>query len=422
MTVKKTYKLSEIAAKLGKKRSTLAEWSNQFREFLPTSGSGTMLKYSEDTIEVFQIIAKMREMHKSYVNIKDYLKNRGQRAFIASVDAPVLPQEDMEARAIKSDDRQPALSLIEQVQDTAAIASLPETLPTALPLQTVTITSTDQTLLAPEAKSPIRAAAHLLSSHFEGIASEMTEQRGIIQQLQQQAQTVLEQNAQLQGIASEVSELRSQIVQATQQLQTATEQIKLLQSMTADSIVLRGSIQQLKQQLLPVTEQLSQTQGIAGEVSELRSGIVQLKQQLQPVKEQLSLTQDIAGEVSELRSGVVQLKQQLQPVKDQLSLTQGIAGEVSELRSGVVQLKQQLQPALEQIARLQGIAGEVSELRISIAHVNQRVNAMQEQNSQGELMATAAEALTQYDRLKEQMIKQQGQINQMAKLLGWRME
>ncbi|WP_270885907.1 MerR family transcriptional regulator [Paenibacillus aestuarii] len=422
MTVKKTYKLSEIATKLGKKRSTLAEWSNQFREFLPTSGSGSMLKYSEDTMEVFQVIAKMREMHKSYANIKDYLKNRGQRAFIASVDAPVYTPEDTETKAVTTDDRQPTAAISHLAQDTVLNAPMPETLPSDPLLLTAPTASSNQATLMPDAKSPIRAAAHLLSSHFEGIASEMTEQRGIIQQLQQHAQTVTEQNVQLQGIAGEVSELRSQIHQVTQQMQTVTEQIKMLQNMTADSIVLRGSIQQLKQQLQPVLEQLAQAQGMAGEVSELRGGIVQLKQQLQHAGEQNARLQGMAGEVSELRGGIVQLKQQLQHSVEQLAQTQSLAGEVSELRGGIAQLKQQLQNAGEQNARLQGMAGEVSELRSSIVQVNQRVQALAEQNKQGELLATASEALTQYDRLGEQMIKQQGQINQMAKLLGWRME
>ncbi|UUZ86394.1 MerR family transcriptional regulator [Paenibacillus sp. P26] len=90
---KRTYKLTEIAGKLGITRSTLADWSNQFREFLPTITIGDSLRYTEEAIEIFEIISKMKHSHKSLSHIKDHLKDMRNKelAAVKEEEKPAAP-------------------------------------------------------------------------------------------------------------------------------------------------------------------------------------------------------------------------------------------------------------------------------------------------------------------------------------------
>lgn len=78
--MKRTYKVTEIANKIGKTRATVMEWSNQFREFLPIVTTGGALKYSEEAIDMFQFISRMKEANKSIKLIKEDLQEMREKA------------------------------------------------------------------------------------------------------------------------------------------------------------------------------------------------------------------------------------------------------------------------------------------------------------------------------------------------------
>lgn len=64
MMIKRTYSLVDIAQKLKRPRTTLADWSTQFREFIPTIGSGRTMRYTEEALEVFALISRMKDVNE----------------------------------------------------------------------------------------------------------------------------------------------------------------------------------------------------------------------------------------------------------------------------------------------------------------------------------------------------------------------
>ncbi len=89
--MKRTYKITEIAGKIGKTRAAVVEWSNYFREFLPTKAVGGSLRYTEEAIEIFEIISKMSDANKSLKFIKEHLQEMRQKAIIALNDEKTSP-------------------------------------------------------------------------------------------------------------------------------------------------------------------------------------------------------------------------------------------------------------------------------------------------------------------------------------------
>ncbi|NQX70063.1 hypothetical protein HQN90_28405 [Paenibacillus alba] len=88
--MKRTYKFTEIAGKIGKPRAAVMEWSNDFREFLPTKAIGGSLRYTEEAIEIFEIIAKLSDANKPLKWIKEHLREMRQKAANALHDEKPL--------------------------------------------------------------------------------------------------------------------------------------------------------------------------------------------------------------------------------------------------------------------------------------------------------------------------------------------
>lgn len=91
MTYGKTYTLSEIAAKLGKARTTVAEWGNLFREYLPTIGKGRTMRYKEEAWELFAMIARMKEANEPNDYIRDRLRGAAAEIVIDAEDGEKTP-------------------------------------------------------------------------------------------------------------------------------------------------------------------------------------------------------------------------------------------------------------------------------------------------------------------------------------------
>lgn len=73
MEIKRTYSLVDVAERLGRPRTTLADWARQFREFLPTVGSGRSMRYMEEALEVFGLISKMKDASEPLEHIREQL-------------------------------------------------------------------------------------------------------------------------------------------------------------------------------------------------------------------------------------------------------------------------------------------------------------------------------------------------------------
>lgn len=74
MEMKRTYSLVDVAERLGRARTTLADWSRQFRDFLPTVGTGRSMRYTEEAVEVFGLISKMKDANEPPEAIREQLR------------------------------------------------------------------------------------------------------------------------------------------------------------------------------------------------------------------------------------------------------------------------------------------------------------------------------------------------------------
>ncbi|PRD05608.1 DNA-binding protein [Bacillus sp. MYb56] len=73
---KKTYSLADIARMLGKPRTTLQAWRDQFKPYLPTvtGTKGRTLRYEQEALELFKLIANMKDAQEPPEIIERMLK------------------------------------------------------------------------------------------------------------------------------------------------------------------------------------------------------------------------------------------------------------------------------------------------------------------------------------------------------------
>lgn len=84
--IKRTYSLVEVAERLGRARTTLADWSRQFREFLPTVGAGRSMRYTEEAVEIFGLISKMKDANEPPESIREQLRGVVSEIIIPMTD------------------------------------------------------------------------------------------------------------------------------------------------------------------------------------------------------------------------------------------------------------------------------------------------------------------------------------------------
>lgn len=116
MEIKRTFSLVDIAERLGRPRTTLADWARQFKEFLPTVGSGRTMRYTEEAIEVFGLISKMKDANEPPEFIKEQLRGVIREIIVPMTDdddgKPYLMQLAGEVDQLK----QAVVMLAEQIQ------------------------------------------------------------------------------------------------------------------------------------------------------------------------------------------------------------------------------------------------------------------------------------------------------------------
>ncbi|GMA65169.1 MerR family transcriptional regulator [Alicyclobacillus fastidiosus] len=83
-----TYTLSDIARKLNRPRTTVKEWSDLFREYLPTVGTGRTRRYEESSVDIFAAIAKMKEVSTPNEMIRRTLQQSVQEIAVTTEVEP----------------------------------------------------------------------------------------------------------------------------------------------------------------------------------------------------------------------------------------------------------------------------------------------------------------------------------------------
>ncbi|PGT50120.1 DNA-binding protein [Bacillus cereus] len=85
---KKTYSLADIARMLGKPRTTLQAWRDQFKPYLSTvSGTkGRTLRYEQAALEIFKLIANMKDSQEPPEMIENMLKQNVDYIVVEEVE------------------------------------------------------------------------------------------------------------------------------------------------------------------------------------------------------------------------------------------------------------------------------------------------------------------------------------------------
>ncbi|OUB31537.1 DNA-binding protein [Bacillus thuringiensis serovar yunnanensis] len=85
---KKTYSLADIARILGRPRTTLQAWRDQFKPYLPTvSGTrGRTLRYEKEALELFRLIADMKDVQEPPEVIERMLKQNIDYIVVVEVE------------------------------------------------------------------------------------------------------------------------------------------------------------------------------------------------------------------------------------------------------------------------------------------------------------------------------------------------
>lgn len=91
MEIKRTYSLADIAKRLDRPRTTLADWSTQFREFMPTMGSGRSMRYKEEALELFGLISRMKDANEPPEYIREQLRGVAREIVVTTDDDDKQP-------------------------------------------------------------------------------------------------------------------------------------------------------------------------------------------------------------------------------------------------------------------------------------------------------------------------------------------
>ncbi|NHN30150.1 MerR family transcriptional regulator, partial [Paenibacillus agricola] len=289
--MKKTYKLIEIAHKLGKMRTTVTDWSNQYREFLPTIVTNGSLRYTEGAVEIFEIISKMRDANKSIKHIKDHLQEIRQKALIkiSENEKPVSPnvhnlniqlsKETMELRNV--------VQLLKQKLETNR---QPKDVKDHLQdiVQKVTIASKDYGTLL----SPIIDSSNI-QLKYEGVSEEVAELRNVMQTLTETVSEIIEQD------------IKSELIAIAESLDTRYDGVSvkvielgnMMQALTEN--VTEIIEQDIKSELTTTAELLNtRYDGMSEEVTKLRSVMQALTENVteiieQDIKSELTTTAEL---------------------------------------------------------------------------------------------------------------------------------
>ncbi|MDD9269514.1 MerR family transcriptional regulator [Paenibacillus sp. GCM10023248] len=434
--MKRTYKVNEIASKIGKTRATVVEWSNQFREFLPIITAGGALKYSEEAIEMFQFISKMKEANKSVKLIKEDLQEMREKAVTTlnkerkssppetksllptnpSVPDSPIPLPANNSISELSKETMNLRQLVQHLRQKTETNKTPEKVKDAIDdrNQKVSISSVSGvSALSPGEVTEVSeedlkgviltSVKELLSQQYEAVSKDVWELRkrynahfeevaglsSVFQVLDRKVAELFQQDITSEVIAT-IDLLNTQLEDASLEVKGLHNTIQTIQQK------IKVSEQELKAEILIATKELldQQSENVMQGVKELRNVIQSHSNKVNEALEQ------------KLRSEMKAVSESLIQRNDALS------DKVTELRSLI-------QTADLQTKCTDGIAEEVSEMRDALHLLTQIVNEELEQKLKSN-MTKKEEALNKkYDDILLKLTTQQQVLDRIAKFLGF---
>jgi len=184
--IKRTYSLAEVARKLDRPRTTLKDWSDQFREFLPTVGSGRSLRYHEEALEVFGLICKMKDVSEPPEIIRDHLR-------MVVREIVIQPEED-------EDPSKPFL--MHMVESHEALSEEVRELKHAISL----LTNKLEHVIQGEVRQEIAQVTDKLNERLDGVTAGI---QSSAEQIKTQSQLIERQQQDLETIATALSRVES---------------------------------------------------------------------------------------------------------------------------------------------------------------------------------------------------------------------
>lgn len=420
--MKRSYKLTEIAGKIGKTRASVVEWSNHFREFLPIVAVNGSLRYTEEAIEMFQAIAKMKDANKPLKFIKEQLQemcDKETQAIPKEIQpAPPAPSSTVSSNlpplAVNKSNSQFSNETIELrnsvqllKQKIESNKSTPEKLKDYA--DNLNQKANIASIAAAKTSSPVMEHSNF---QFDLLTHKFTELSAMVHSLMQKVIQTPEQitreenlittvealNTRYHTVSDEIADLRNEIQTLVQAQAQAEAEARAEAQPDVSETDLKGEI------LAAATELLRpQFEGVSEEVQKLGNRCDALTEE---VTELNSANQILVNKIAELIE---------QDIRSEVATTiellhrqfEGTSIKVKGLQNVIQAVQQQIQETSEQ-----DLKGEI--LRATTELLNQQYEGVT-----GDMKELKEDLDRKYDDMFQKMNAQQRLLDRIAEFLGY---
>lgn len=420
--MKRSYKLTEIAGKIGKTRASVVEWSNHFREFLPIVAINGSLRYTEEAIEMFQAIAKMKDANKPLKFIKEQLQDMCDKdALPISKEIqhvpPAVPASTAAASShlspltVNKSNSQFSNETIELRNSVQLLKQKIESNKTPEKLKDYTDNLNQKasiaSIAAAKASSPVMDHSNF---QFDLLTHKFTELSAIVHSLMQKVIKTPEQTSSEENLITTVEALNTRYHTVSDNIADLRNEIQTLaqaqtQDQDQDQDQPEVSETDLRSEILSAaTELLSpQFEGVSEEVQKLGNRCDALAEE---VTELNSVNQILVNKVAELIE---------QDIRSEIATTiellhrqfEGASIKVKGLQNVIQAVQQQVQEAAER-----DVKGEL--LIATTEMLNQQYEGVT-----GDMKELKEDLDRKYDDLFQKMNAQQRLLDRIAEFLGY---
>ncbi|BFT68966.1 hypothetical protein [Paenibacillus sp. P36] len=428
--MKRSYKLTEIAGKIGKTRASVVEWSNHFREFLPIVAVDGSLRYTEEAIEMFRAIARMKDANKPLKFIKEQLQEMRDKEALSlpkeiqttppetpapsvSPTAPAISGSNLPPLAVNKSNAQFSNDTIELRNSVQLLKQKIESNKTPEKLKDYTDNLNQKASIASvtagRASSPALDPSNF---QFDLLTHKFTELSAMVHSLMQKVIKTPEQTSKEESlvttvealdtryhsVSDEIADLRNEIQRLAQAQELAQEQAQVQDQPEISETDLKSEI------LSAATELLRpQVEGVSEEVQMLGNRCDALTEE---VTELSSVNQILVNKIAELIE---------QDIRSEIATTiellhrqfEGASLKVKGLQNVIQAIQQQIQEASEQ-----DVKGEL--LIATTELLNQQYEGVT-----GEMNQLKEEWNKKYDDMFQKMTAQQRLLDKIAEFLGY---
>lgn len=419
--MKRSYKLTEIAGKIGKTRASVVEWSNHFREFLPIVAVNGSLRYTEEAVEMFQAIAKMKETNKPLKFIKEQLQEMCDKGTLppSKEIQPVSPAAPASTTAAASSHLPPLTVNKSNSQFSNETIELRNSV--QLLKQKIESNKTPEKLkdyadnlnqkaniasiAAAKASSPVMDHSNF---QFDLLTHKFTELSAIVHSLMQKVIKTPEQTSSEENLITTVEALNTRYHTVSDEIADLRNEIQTLaqaQTQNQDQDQVEVSEADLKGEILSAAAELlnPQFEGVSEEVQKLGNRCDALAEE---VTELNSVNQILANKIAELIE---------QDIRSEVATTiellhrqfEGASIKVKGLQNVIQAVQQQVQEAAEQ-----DVKGEL--LIATTELLNQQYEGVT-----GDMKELKDELDSKYDDICQKMNAQQRLLDKIAEFLGY---